>query len=410
MGKFKVRENEIISKHVDKYLENSTSIHSRYLSGTPTFVTYYNMTASLSTSDEHLSTVVDIVGDESPNVYIKTENFPLYGIESQSLNINFDDTFGMDTEIESEATILPKTLKPYVDDYFVIPYNGNDKLYRVTNVQIDKINGDKYYKITFIYARDITEELDFQVDRERTTIFDNIGSEHSIFVDEEIAVIYNSVTSNIDKLIDFYYNSYIRANAFGVPIHKYNDKFLYNEYVCKFMKDNLVLEKINKTVRGSYYVDDLIVDRYSVLNFYEYTIYRAIETKNYSHLKYYNFYPINMPKAITMTPFFFANEPYYLCSYHMSGNSKEAIDTMHNDFMTALNDNDYVFIKDEERWMEKMILEYLKNEILDVKWLKEWNTFINNTIIVNYHREYSLLPCIIYILKKVTSDLIDKRM
>ena len=142
MGRL-VREEEIIKKNVQSYLEQTTSELTKYLEGNPTFVTFYTKNTLASTQDVGLESVQELVGSESPIKYNKIENFTLYGLDT--LTVDMDNTdFGIDSNVEGDAVIIPNTIKPLTDDYFIINYNGNDFLFKVSRVTVDKINGKKF--------------------------------------------------------------------------------------------------------------------------------------------------------------------------------------------------------------------------------------------------------------------------
>ena len=60
-----------------------------------------------------------------------------------SNNFEIDESFGFNTEGEGEGVILPSTIIPYVDDFFMIDYMNEDYLFHITKIEYDKV-----YKIS----------------------------------------------------------------------------------------------------------------------------------------------------------------------------------------------------------------------------------------------------------------------
>ena len=73
MGKFiqeKNVEQKVLNNYFDNYLD-TTDRYSKWLQGSPTFVTYYSINLENSTQDRGLNNVTEIVGGESPIKYNK---------------------------------------------------------------------------------------------------------------------------------------------------------------------------------------------------------------------------------------------------------------------------------------------------------------------------------------------------
>jgi len=107
-------EQKIIHENILRHLQNSYTYQSKRLQGTPVFTTYYNRNISASDQDQILETVTDLLGTEGPVKYNKVNDFPLYLAGEVNPNLEFDESFGLNTEGTGEAVILPNTIKPFV--------------------------------------------------------------------------------------------------------------------------------------------------------------------------------------------------------------------------------------------------------------------------------------------------------
>ena len=81
--------------------------------------------------------------------FLKIENFPLYGLDAVLPQIQ-DNEFGLDTVFESEAIILPNSLKPLSNDFFIINHLQFPALFRVIDIEYDNMRADNFYKIHYI--------------------------------------------------------------------------------------------------------------------------------------------------------------------------------------------------------------------------------------------------------------------
>ena len=80
--------------------------------------------------------------------YNEIKNFPVYDFQAVQLAIEEQEE-GLDTEFESELTILPNTIKPYPHDFFVLEHKGREFLFEVNEVNYDTIKSHNYYKVTY---------------------------------------------------------------------------------------------------------------------------------------------------------------------------------------------------------------------------------------------------------------------
>lgn len=241
-----VDEQLMIENNMFLHEDRLKSPSSRFLDqSTPTFVTYYHINNTESTTDVGFIDVYSVIGDRSPIRYNKIENFPLYGIEQVVLQLQ-DTEYGLDTDFQSEATVLPNTIKPLMNDFFIIVVSGKDYIFRVTDIQYDNILPDNFYKIGFyIYSleQDKRDKLEEQITSEHVCILENIGTEENCIIEKQVFVDIKALNAMYRSMIDFYiamfYNK--RHNVFLAPYN--STEYLYDPYQNEFINKNRLFDE-----------------------------------------------------------------------------------------------------------------------------------------------------------------------
>ncbi len=169
-----INQEKVRTNIINNYTETIANKYARYLDSTPTFCTYYSGDLTNSMSDEILQNTVEIVGAESPKKYAKIMSFTLYGINEMTPSLETGEF--IEHNIEGEAIIIPNLIKPLPDDFFVISYMGAERLFKVNGVDINALQGKKFYKITFSYANEDFRLLEQQVSEEYVEYFENLGT------------------------------------------------------------------------------------------------------------------------------------------------------------------------------------------------------------------------------------------
>ena len=276
-----INEDELIQNRVDDYLEKSTSKFTKFLESTPTFVTYYQYDRVNSTLDKGLDNVEKHIGAHSPNRFNKIEKFPMYGMDIMSISQEFSD-IGMDTTYESEAVVLPGTLRPYPEDYFICEYIGDVYLFKINGVQNDTIRNKPFYKVSYQLYKKVpkSEYVDEFVTEEYVAIFDNIGTNAESIITKKDYITVQAIDVITEELIERYTRNFYRPKLNAItlycPICKWH---LYSRYLTKFIMDN-ELFKINKGFRTDYYLTDIADDSACMFENYKHTIYYALEKRD----------------------------------------------------------------------------------------------------------------------------------
>lgn len=274
-----INEQKMIDENTFRYEEKIKSPTSRFLDTAPTFVTYYHINADESTTDEGFSDVKMYIGDKSPIRFNKTENFPIYGLDQIVLQLQDDDA-GLDSTYESEAIILPQTIKPVQNDYFVIPVVRGDFVFRVTDIDYDTLMPNNFYRISFKLEYndyEMLNKLNNQVLDNYVCILENIGTESNCIIEKQEFADLEKVHHMYREMCTFYkamfYNE--RYNDFLCPLDNY--RYLYDPLQTYFINVNgLFNEKRELTtiVLTDQFEDPLRKYKYSK------SIYKFVESRD----------------------------------------------------------------------------------------------------------------------------------
>ena len=251
---FKFDEKLLVNNNIFKYEDKLNSAVTRFLETTPTYVTYYNINAIESTVDLGFVNVDKILGPQSPIRYSEVKNFPIYGMDSIQLDIDEGEE-GINGSFDGgELIILPDTIKPYPDDFFILEHKGHDMLFRITTVNYDTIKSNNFYKVGFtikyVTKEDSLKILE-QVTSKYTCVVDNIGTEDKCIIEDGMYELLQRMQSLYEDISEryklFYYHKkynvmmyYDASNALGI----------YDRYVNAFIqKHGLLYDKnTHKTI------------------------------------------------------------------------------------------------------------------------------------------------------------------
>lgn len=393
-----INEQKMVEDTTFQFENRFKSPTARFIDTTPVFVTYYHVDTDNTTVDEGFLDVASVIGHRSPIRFNKIENFPLYGMDQIVLNIAEDDQ-GLDTTWDGDGIVLPKTIKPVPNDFFVIPTLKDYYIFRVTNIQYDTVMPDNYYKIEFkLEYIDSTklEEIEKQVLEEHICVLENIGTETNCIIEKssyqkikEIEKMYAEIK---DLYMAMFYND--RHNVFLCEIE--DGKLLYDPLQTYFVN-------IHKLFNSKNDLSTLILtDQYDdPKRKYKYakSVYKFLETRDMKLLSMFKY---------TTRPGTSIRESSFR-KWH--DRNIEVLDTplvipddsnsiFSRDFMEAIKLNAPV-----ESEYASLIQRYLRSEKITIKDISmELDTeliYLNNSIEV-----FFFTPIIMYIIR----DIIEKEL
>lgn len=427
MGKFLQEESieqKVLNNYFDNYLD-TTEKYSKWLQGSPTFVTYYSINLENSTQDQGLNNVMEIVGGESPIKYNKIENFPIYLDSDMNFNTNLEEDAGFDSDSEGTAILLPGTIVPQNDDLILFEVLEKKYIYRINNVEYSNTSIRKFYKISFsVSPFDINTLENRQVEDKYSVIYNNIGTE----VDPIIPEKQFTFISRIDKVIDYLTERYIRfyydekVNSFIYNLDKmnmalhdyYKDNGIYDPKLALFIKrNNLFINK--KTFLKNIYVECLLQNR--DLD-YEKSFYSLLETLDLDEFEYpyYYFMPI-FESSFMLFQDKFHELVHNKIDMYSKGGLKFATDKLSSgSFMSIVDIVKYIkdtkLLIDKLPINEKIIIIYMRcikyeeqNNITD--YFEDIIKLSEKVKVDKNIYSYIQIPCIIYILKKIKDNIMN---
>ena len=240
---FKFTEKDLINNNIFKYEEKLNSQYTRFLEQTPTYVTYYNINTIESTVDLGFSNVEKILGKGSPIRYSEIKNLPIYGLEQIQMSIEEIEA-GLSSSYDGDFIMLPDTVHPYPDDFFIIDHKGFDFLFRVTGVDYDTIKSNNFYKVEFTVKYVTKEEslkiLD-QVNEKYTCVVENIGTQDRCIIEDEQYALLMRMKDLYNELAEryklFFYKKRYNSFVFGET----STKFIYDRYISHFIQKHGLL-------------------------------------------------------------------------------------------------------------------------------------------------------------------------
>lgn len=293
MGGFNFNEQNFINNNIFKFEEKLNTQVSRFTDKSASYVTYYNIIQNESMVDLGFQNIEHLLGPESPLRFSEIKDFPVYGIEPIQLRID-DGEAGLQPGYEGELFILPNTIKPTPNDFFILNYVGKDFVFMITSVEFDTIKSNNFYrcefKVKYIHADDV-DRIKKQVSEGYTCINTNIGTQDKAIIEndtvaalKEIQFIYNDMAKRYamyffkDK-----YNSFIYINKAGFKI--------YDRYLSAFMQKHSLFNDRNDHLTIMVNNEDETED---FLYEYDNSIYHMMELKRPDLVKRYAFTVTNI--------------------------------------------------------------------------------------------------------------------
>jgi len=399
-----VSKKEIIEENIQQFVERSSSNYSTLLESTPVFGIYYHQDNVFSTNDLGLENIEENIGRDSPLKFNKIENFPFYGIDSLSLNIERGD-IGLNTSIESEVTILPNTIKPYPNDYFTLYSLGDKYLFKITECFEDMIKSKPFYKLTFRLSKVVeldSDHIENQVIEKYRVIPENIGTKNNCIIKLSTYQTLDYMNKLKEKLTKFFMRNFYNKEFNIILLHMNSlDMDFYNKYLNKFIIDNDLFKSTSNNFYSNYKLLEYLPTDCEFDAAYETSLYYALEIQNADQFKaeYFSYMDINYIHA----PWHRNNKKYkdlilLGCNEDYKQKSDKILEFIDKKFFGRICLNNQ-FSSEENFFMENFIIRYIhKDNSLPSKELLDR---INNNIWRKDMRSYIFIPLIIFIFNKL---------
>jgi hypothetical protein len=257
-------------------------LHSRltqYTGDGRTLVTYYNINDGNTTTSLGMETHYQILGVDSPLRFNKIKHFILMGFSQlQPQEEQASQTTVRNYGLQGEAYILPGTILPKENDFFIVNHLHMNHLFRVTQVTQDGLNTDGSYKISYALFTTNPPEIDW-VDKQtiKTLEFDmqTIGGEDLTPV---LGIEDYQLRSQLIKMIDDMienYNARFYDRTNNCYLLHLNGRCLFDLCGNYFMARNSVMVRDN--ANGNIVLNPNKCKERNIEELYQYSIYKWIE-------------------------------------------------------------------------------------------------------------------------------------
>lgn len=155
-------EQSLIDGQVYKYDQFLHSRITKYTDAGRTIVTWWNINDDQTTTSLGTATHYQILGTDSPLRYNQIEKFPILGMsplnpeESQASQTNVRNY-----NLSGELFIIPGTIQPKENDFFIINHLNMNHIFRITQVTQDGLNVDGYYKCSYALFSTNPDEIEW---------------------------------------------------------------------------------------------------------------------------------------------------------------------------------------------------------------------------------------------------------
>lgn len=395
-----INEMNAVNNNAFIYEDRIKSPSARLLDVTQTYTTYYHINNNETTTDSGFVDVSEIIGNRSPIRFNKIENFPIYGLDQIVIQLQEDDA-GLDGSYEGDATILPGTVKPVQNDFFIIPILKDSYVFRVTDIQYDNIMPDNFYKISFkleYIDPNYIKLLNDQSVEDFVCVLDNYGTDSNCIIEKSCFTKIKEIQKMYQEITEFYkamfYNE--RHNVFLCSNE--NGRFLYDPLQVEFINKHKLFN--DKNDLECLILTDEMEDPKRKLK-YAKSMYKLFELQDLKLLKKFN-YTLRDSLTLHESSFYRWHEkridvldiPNYI-----PDNAKRIFS---DDFINAIEYNGEV-----ETEYGELIKKFLRKEELKIKdiplSLSDELIYLNDSLEV-----FFFTPIIMYIIREVIKKELEK--
>ena len=150
MSRLVYDETSLVDQQMYKYDGFLHSRINKYTGNGRTLVRYWNINDSQTSTSLGMGTAYQILGPDSPLRYDEIDNMILISFtplnpEEKQTSTTTVRNYGLN----GEAFIIPGTVMPKENDFFIVKHINMNHLFRVTQVTQDGLNTDGSYRINY---------------------------------------------------------------------------------------------------------------------------------------------------------------------------------------------------------------------------------------------------------------------
>ena len=230
---------------IGAYLEQGFGDYSGFLNQAPIYIKYFSKNSFESTHDQHLEAVQSVVGVNSSVKYDSIENVPLYAISEFNFDGN-NDGYGDESDITGDALLIPETVIPKEDDFFIIKYDKVEYLYRIKKVDSNRIKGKSFYRVSFYLSDAKESDIEKQVNNQLSIVTDLTNKSNINIILKNNALYLEKILRYIDRIktnfISLFYVKHL--NDFGV-FNATDRMFITDKHLKIFIQEFDLMKEIS---------------------------------------------------------------------------------------------------------------------------------------------------------------------
>lgn len=199
-------EKTMINGNVFKYEQRLQSHMNKYIGSGAILTTYFSLVENATTVDRGTQTIDQLFGKKSPLRFNQINDFPIHEF-GQTNPENTDEQQIEDINVDGDAIILPQTIVPKQDDFFIINHLKMNAIFRVTAVSYDSMKKEGFYKIHYTLHSTSEEtilNLKNQVLETYHCELNAVGSDINPIIREDDFVKIGQVQQMVNQMISSY--------------------------------------------------------------------------------------------------------------------------------------------------------------------------------------------------------------
>lgn len=154
-------ENSLVDSQMYKYDQFLHNRLTKYTGAGRTLVKYFSINDPDTTTSLGFEDIYQVLGPNSPLRFDIIENMILLGFSPLSPQDGQASTTQVrDYKLEGEAFIIPSTVMPKENDFFIVNHLHMNHLFRITQVTQDGLNTDGSYRVSYKLFSTNKEEID----------------------------------------------------------------------------------------------------------------------------------------------------------------------------------------------------------------------------------------------------------
>ena len=174
-------ENSLVDSQMYKYDKFLHSRINKYTGDSRTLVQYFNINDEETTASMGLETMYQVIGMDSPLRYNRIDNMVILGLSQFTPEDNQASQSSVrNYALSGEGYIIPGTIMPKENDFFIVKHVNMNHLFQVTQVTQDGLNTDGSYRIQYtLYTSDLKmiHQLENQVVKNLVMDLQTVGGE-----------------------------------------------------------------------------------------------------------------------------------------------------------------------------------------------------------------------------------------